>query len=250
MKQQIQLERLAELRGKTVYDAEREKIGSVEEIFYDERTGRPEWIGIGTGLFGTKRVLVPVAGASATDDGVTVRYSKDQVKDSPDIDEDEISEERENELYSYYGLKPSDRGYDTVLPEGRAAGTSGRRPDSASLTRTEEELHVGKERVETGGIRLRKWVETEQVNVPVELRKEKVAMERKPLDRKASPAEIGDEEIEVTVSEERPVVGKRAVAKERITVDKDVETEQETVSGEVRKERVEVDDTTRRARRR
>ena len=244
MKQQIGLERLTKLRGETVYDAEGEKIGSVEEIYYDEQTGQPEWIGIGTGFFGTKRVLVPVGGARATDDGVTVRYSKDQVKDSPDIDEDQISPEREYELYSYYGLKRSERRL------GRQVGTSGRRGDSASVTRTEEELHVGKERVETGTVRLRKWVETEQVNVPVELRKEKVAVERQPLDRTASPAKIGDEAVEVTVSEERPVVEKRAVAKERITVDKDVETEQETIGGEVRKERVDVDDTTPRARRR
>jgi uncharacterized protein (TIGR02271 family) len=240
----IPLERLTELRGEPVYDAEGEKIGSVEEIFYDKQTGQPEWVGIGTGFFGTKRVLVPVAGARATDEGLSVRYSKDQVKDSPDIDEDEISPEREYELYSYYGLEPSRRR------SGHRARTSGRRRDSASVTRTEEELHVGKERVETGGVRLRKWVETEQVNVPVELRKEKVAVERQPLDREASPAEMGDEDVEVTVSEERPVVEKRAVAKERITVDKDVETQRETVGGEVRRERVDVDDSTRQTPRR
>src|SRR3712207_9055509 len=90
---ELTLERLDQMRGATVYDSAGEKIGSVEEIFYDEDTNRPEWIGIGTGLFGTKRVLVPVAGASLAEGGVTVGYSKEQVKDSPDIDSDEISQE-------------------------------------------------------------------------------------------------------------------------------------------------------------
>ena len=256
MQQHMSLDELTELRGEPVYDTAGEKIGSVEEIFYDHETGEPEWIGIGTGFFGTKRVLVPLAGASATEDGITVRYGKDQVKDSPDVDSDEISQERERELYAYYGLEASKRRSDSVLPESGGKGRStreaarGGRDEEAAVTRTEEELHVGKERVETGGIRLRKWVETERVDVPVELRKEKVAVQREPLDREASPEEIGEDEIEVTISEERPVVEKRAVAKERISVDKDVETERETVGDEVRKERVDVDDTTRSSRKR
>ncbi len=45
----------------------------------------PEWIGLGTGFFGTKRVLVPVAGAHTDDDAITVPYTKDQVKDTPDL---------------------------------------------------------------------------------------------------------------------------------------------------------------------
>ena len=57
---------------RAVYDDAGEKIGSVEEIFYDPATSRPEWVGIGTGLFGTKRVLVPVEGARVTEDGLMV----------------------------------------------------------------------------------------------------------------------------------------------------------------------------------
>ena len=70
------------------------------------------------------------------------------------------------------------------------------------------------------------------------------------MDRDALGADIGDQELEVTVSEERPVVEKRTVAKERVTVGKDTETTEETVGGEVRKERVEIDDTTKRGRNR
>ena len=123
------------MRGSAVYDRDGDKIGSVDEIFYDEQTGKPEWIGIGTGFFGTKRVLVPVVGARATDEGINVRYSKDQVKDSPDIDSDEISEETELALYSHYGLEASKRRSDTLLPTGERETSRGGRRDMYRRTR-------------------------------------------------------------------------------------------------------------------
>ncbi len=60
-------------------------------------------------------------------------------------------------------------------------------------------------------------------------------------DRPVTGAEIGEEEIEVPVHAEEAVVEKRVVAKEQIGLEKDLETERETVSDEVRKERVEVE---------
>src|SRR5690242_8994374 len=93
MAQTIDIDRLAQLRGEPVYDSSGDKIGKVDEIFYDRQTNEAEWIGVGTGFFGSKRVLVPVRGASVADDGVTVPYAKDLVKDSPDIDGDEIDEQ-------------------------------------------------------------------------------------------------------------------------------------------------------------
>src|SRR5213595_3855167 len=102
--QEMNRVRLDEMRGAPVYDNVGEKIGKVEEIYYDQQTRVPEWIGIGTGFFGTKRVLVPVKGARVSEDSLTVGYSKDQVKDSPDIDEDEISQQCEADLAAYYGL--------------------------------------------------------------------------------------------------------------------------------------------------
>ena len=92
MQDSMTLDRLSELRGTSVYASDGE-IGTVEEIFYDEQTNQPEWIGVGTGFFGTKRVIVPVEGADFSGDQVRVSYSKDQVKDSPDIDSDEISQD-------------------------------------------------------------------------------------------------------------------------------------------------------------
>src|ERR1700712_3191270 len=98
MQNEITTDRLAEMRGETVHDSAGEKIGKVEEIFYDHETGQPEWLGIGTGTFSSKRVLVPVQGASTTEDGVSVAYDKEMVKDAPDVSGDEIGEDTEREL--------------------------------------------------------------------------------------------------------------------------------------------------------
>jgi uncharacterized protein (TIGR02271 family) len=254
--QQMTIDQLSAMRGAPVYDADGEKIGSVEEIFYDQQTREPEWVGIGTGFFGTKRVLVPTAGATTTDDGITVRYSKDHVKDSPDIDSDEISQETEQELYAYYGLEYSERRSETGLPEGRRGdGGRGRRrtaDEETAVTRHEEELAVGKRDMETGRARLRKWVETEPVQEDVELRRETARVEREPIDQPVGEGAIGQEEVEVPLRGEQAVAEKRTVAKERVGIEKDVETERETVSDQVRKERVEVegDDVKDRKRKR
>ena len=235
--QEMNRVRLDEMRGAPVYDNAGEKIGTVEELFYDHETRAPEWIGIGTGFFGTKRVLVPVAGAQSTDDGLTVAFSKDHVKDSPDIDEDEISQECEAELIAYYGLAQQSRR--------RASG----RDEDQAVTRSEEEIEVGKRSVDAGSARLRKWVETEPVALDVELRREVARVTREPIDQPVGDHDFTAEEVEVPLHREKPVVQKRAVAKERIGLEKDVETDEATVQDELKKERVEVEgDVKRRSR--
>ena len=233
---------LVAARGTDVYASDGDKIGKVEEIFVDEQTSEPEWIGLSAGMLGTKRVLVPVPGAERREDGFYVPYSKDQVKGAPDIDADEISQETEGELYSYYGLGYSEAESDTGLPEGEPRmqtqrGTTG----EADVVRSEEELKVGKRGVETGRARLRKWVETEPVDTDVELQRERVRVEREPIDQPVSSAELGEEEVEVPVHAEEAVVQKDTVAKERVSLEKDLETERQRVTDEVRKERVEVE---------
>jgi uncharacterized protein (TIGR02271 family) len=237
----VSMDNVQEMHGRPVYAQEGETIGNVEEIFYDYETNQPEWIGIGTGLFGTKRVLVPVAGANVEGDGLRVPHSKDTVKGSPDIDSDEISQELEYELASYYGVGYSERRSDTGLPEGAPDSPGDTTEGSPAVTRSEEELHVGREDVQSGRARLRKWVETEPVSMDVELQQETARVTREPVEQPVGDVEIGDEEVAVELRGERPVVEKRAVAKERIALEKDVETETATVSDEVRKERVDVE---------
>ena len=210
-------------------------------------------------LGGTKRVLVPVAGAELRDGGIYVPYSKEQVKQTPEIDSDEVGQETERGLYAHYGLEYTERRSETGLPEGNQGGIGSQdavdtglpagAPDSPGdttegppvLTRSEEELRVGKRETEAGRLRLHKWVETEQVEVPVEVRREKARVTREPVDASVSADEIGEESVDVTLSEEEPVVQKETVAKERIGVETEVELERTTVEGDLRKERVEVE---------
>jgi uncharacterized protein (TIGR02271 family) len=250
MQEPMTIDRLAEARGAPVFASDGEEIGQVEEIFYDEQTKQPEWLGIGTGFFGTKRALIPMEGAELRPDGFYVPYTKDQVKDSPDIDKDEISQETEQELYAHYGLEYSERRSDTGLPEGGPRGRKTGKKGEKSVTRAEEELEVGKREVDAGRVRLRKWVETEPVEVDVELKRETARVTREPIDQPVSEGEIGEEQIDVQLRGEKAVAQKRTVAKERVGIEKDVETERETVRDEVRKERVEVEDDQKGKRKR
>ncbi|MCX2970635.1 MULTISPECIES: PRC and DUF2382 domain-containing protein [Streptomyces] len=117
------------------------------------------------------------------------------------------------------------------------------------MTRSEEHLHVRAERQETGHARLRKYVVTEEEQQTIPLRKEQVSLEREPIteaNRGAalSGPEIAESEYEVTLHEERPMVEKRAEPVERVRLRVEERTENETVRGQVRKERIDAESDT------
>lgn len=262
----IGTETISRVIGQDVYDTEGQKIGSASEVYLDDETGQPEWVTVRTGLFGTKESFVPIRDANLTDDGVRVAVSKDQVKDAPKIDTDgHLSPAEEEELYRYYGLGTGTTGRtETVTTEttGRvdtdtrgAVGrdTSGPTTDNA-MTRSEERLDVGTRQEEAGRARLRKYVVSENVTETVPVSREEVRVEREPItdanvgNAMDGPA-ISEEEHEVTLHAEKPVVAKEAVPVERVRLDKETVTENVQVNETVRKEEIEVDgadDTNRR----
>ena len=119
------------------------------------------------------------------------------------------------------------------------------------MTLSEEQLSIGKRQVQAGEVELRKTVETEHVRETVPLMREEITIERRPIsaDSQASAnVEIGEDEIRIPVMEEQAVVEKRVVATEEVVVNKRTVTENQTVEADLRRERVDVDDsTTRRA---
>jgi uncharacterized protein (TIGR02271 family) len=126
--------------------------------------------------------------------------------------------------------------------------TSGRTTDDA-MTRSEEELRVGTREREAGKVRLRKYVVTENVTKTVPVSHEEVRLEREPItDANVGAATdgpaISEEEHEVTLRAEEPVIEKTAVPKERVRLDKDVVQDETQVTEEVRKERIETDGPT------
>jgi uncharacterized protein (TIGR02271 family) len=238
-------------RGMKAVDSDGTKIGTVEDIYLDRQSGEPEWATLKTGLLGTKSSFVPIRDASASQDDGELRlpYTKDQVKNAPSIDNDgELSTEEERALYEHYGRGDyADwTGEDRTEDLGRVGhDTSGPTTDEA-MTRSEEELRVGTERREAGRARLRKYVVTENVEQTVPVQREEVRIEREPItEGNVDPAldgpEISDEEHEVVLHAEEPVVEKRAVPQERVRLEKDTATDERTVSDDVRKERIEPD---------
>jgi uncharacterized protein (TIGR02271 family) len=246
-------------QGRDLLGIDGEKLGSVKQIYEDERTGKPEWALVTSGLFGTRSHFVPLAGAEPSGEQVRVRVSKDQVKDAPSIEGDgQLSEHEERQLFEHYGVPYSDEGSTTAQGAPRSdagngsAGhdTSGRNTDHA-MTRSEEELRVGTAQQETGRARLRKYVVTEQVQTTVPVQREEVRVEREPItdanrDQALAGPEISDEEHEVVLHEEVPVVDKQTVPKERVSLQKDTVTEERGVSEQVRKERIETEGDNRR----
>ncbi len=148
-----------------------------------------------------------------------------------------------------------DRDLDRDATDRRTVGhdTSGPTTDDA-MTRSEEKLHVGTERQETSRARLRKYVTTENVTKTVPVQREEVRLEREPItdanrgDALGGP-DISEEEHEVILHEERPVVEKETVPVERVRLDKDVVQDDVTVNEEVRKEHIDADGVDRDARR-
>ncbi|WP_226347044.1 PRC and DUF2382 domain-containing protein [Agilicoccus flavus] len=300
---------LRRLYDATIVDQNGDKVGGVGQIYLDDQNDRPTWATAKTGLFGTKETFVPLAEATMDASEIRVPYTKDFIKDAPNVDaEHHISEQEEDELYRYYNVGQAgaagvggvgtdrDRAADPDHGADRGADVGADRPhqnvdrdrsadpdhgadhgadlgadrphqnvdrDRAadpdhgadhgadagadagadSMVRREEQLNVGKERVETGRTRLRKHVVTEQQNVTVPVEREEVHVVREPVREGENVGRIGDgeEEVSVTTHAERPVVEKETVAKERISLDRETVTEKEQVSAEVRKEEVEIE---------
>ena len=123
---------------------------------------------------------------------------------------------------------------------------SGRETDDA-MTRSEEELHVGTTARETGRVRLRKYIVTENVTQTVPVKREEVRLEREPItdanrDTATAGADLSEEEHEVVLHEEQVDVSKTVVPKERVALGADTVTDEREVSEEVRKEQIEMID--------
>jgi uncharacterized protein (TIGR02271 family) len=242
-------------QGRTMVDPAGDKLGTIDAIYLDDETGQPEWATVASGLFSAKTAFVPLAQAQDTGDSVQVPYDKQQVKNAPVMPADRtLSQDDEAQLYRHYGLEYSEHRSDSGLPAGTADDTrddtvgrdvSGPTTDQA-MTRSEEELQVGTQTRERGRARLRKYVTTETQQVTVPVQREEVRVEREPIsdanrDAATSGPAISEEEHEVTLHEETPVVEKRAVPKERVRLDTETVTDERQVSEEVRKEQIEID---------
>lgn len=242
--------------GATAYDDSGDKIGTVDQVYIDDETRDPKFALVNTGLFGLRSSFVPLEGASMDGDDLRVGFSKDRVKDAPNLDpEGHLEPEQELELFAYYG--DGDRGEHTTghhhdertddTGTGRTDRDTDRATDADAMTRSEEELDIDTSRREVGRARLRKHVVTDHVTKTVPVQREEVRLEREPItDSNVEDATRGpdltEDEHEVVLHEEEVDVEKRTVPKERIRLDKEVHTEQQEVSEDVAREEIDVVD--------
>jgi len=253
-----------------VIDREGARVGTVGQVYVSDDGAQPLFVTVHTGLFGANESFVPLQGADFHDGELHVSYDKATIKDAPNIDADgAISDDEQGSIFDYYdgraggsaagvgdtpsGLRHSDTTTDGVDSTGTVGhDTSGPTTDDA-MTRSEERLNVGTRSEESGRARLRKHVVTEQQTVTVPVTHEEVRLEREPItdanrgDALAGP-DLSEEEHEIVLTEERPVVQKETVPVERVRLDKDVVTEQQQVTQDVAHEEITTDGAGRSTR--
>jgi uncharacterized protein (TIGR02271 family) len=247
--------RVTDMRGMTLIDRDGQRIGKIDDLYVDDEDGQLEWALVHTGLFGVKKSFVPLRGATRRDGDVQVPVTKAQVKDAPRIAADgELSLEEEDRLYDHYGFTsaaggapPSTTENQEAMPQSAEVAASGS-PDDA-MTRSEEELQVGTgtQIRERGRARLRKYVVTEQQQVTVPVRREEAWVEHEPidetnLDEAVRGPQIRESEHEVVLHEETPVIDKTVTPKERVRLTTETRQDEQTVTGDVRKEHIEAHD--------
>ncbi|WP_345157244.1 YsnF/AvaK domain-containing protein [Pontibacter saemangeumensis] len=113
-----------------------------------------------------------------------------------------------------------------------------------SIPIIEENLRVGKREVETGGVRVRSRIVEKPVEEHLRLREEHVHVERTPVNRAATPADLNsfkEGDISLTEHAEIPMVDKEARVVEEVRIGKDVEEHVENIHETVRKTDVDID---------
>jgi uncharacterized protein (TIGR02271 family) len=257
-----------DLYGTSVTSQDGQKIGKVEEVYLDDDSGRPEWVSVKTGMFGSNTSLLPLSEADITEGTLVVPFAKDKVKGAPNQDPgQQLSRSDEDDLYRYYGIDASggadvsdaaprdasatsdagirtdagdltsgERGFGdrdaTAHDEYTAAGRSEHSNSSSegAVTRSKEELRVGTETRESGRARLRKHITTEDVTRSVPVSREEVTLTREPI----TDAERADALTGGDLSEEEHelvLTEERAVmTKETVPVER-VKLGTETVKG-------------------
>ncbi len=174
--------------------------------------------------------------ADVVEDHLEVPYDKEKVKGAPKADVEaggHLSADEERRLYDYF-----------EVDWGDGQQSQGGRDDAMTLS--ESRCTWASSAGKPGRARLRKYVVTEEVQQTIPVRHEEVRLEREPItegnrDAALSGPEISEAEHEVTLHEERPVVEKRTEPVERVRLTTDEYTDEETVEGRVRKERIEAD---------
>jgi hypothetical protein len=161
----VDIDTALDWRGRTVTDRDGEKIGTLKDIYLDERE-RPSWGSVSTGLFGTRETLIPLGEARLDEDRLQLPFDGQHIKDAPNLDPDvQLTPEEEEHLYRHYE-QPREEGSDEDDDDHGDA-----------MTRSEEVVRFGKRRRIRGRARLKKYVVTDYVEKKVPVQREEVRIE-------------------------------------------------------------------------
>lgn len=248
-----------DIRGWDVKDANGKKMGEVDELIFDGQSLKVRYIVLDLDDndfdLEDRDVLVPIGIAQLHDKGDDVilpGVTAEQLRSLPEYEDGNIDSDAENRIRSVFagvgGTALAGAGDDFYnhdhfnednLYRNRGAGNE----NATTIPVIEEELQVGKREVEKGGIRLRTRVVEDQVKENINLREEKVHIERVPVDRPANISDIKEQQVEVVEHAEVPVVSKEARVVEEISLNKEVTEKEEAIKGTVRNTEVDIDRT-------
>lgn len=177
--------------GTTAYTHDGDKLGKVGQVFLDDRTDRPAFVTVHTGLFGRRESFVPIADARVEDGRLLVPFTKDQVTGAPSIDLDEghLDEAEEARLWQHYrgdDERDADHGHRADRADEPRQGDTAERPvlggDAAAAPYgSGAPVQVGPTE-QVGRSRLRRYVTTEYETRTVPVRKERVVIETDVVD--------------------------------------------------------------------
>jgi uncharacterized protein (TIGR02271 family) len=237
------------------------KIGKVDDLLIDPDAGKVRYLDVAVdkGLFGKDRhVLIPIGTARLADDEdvVLVDVAADSLQTYPEYTGERVTRDYETSLRSHLTsasstarTSVSDDRFDDEYGLYRGGQRELDTDQEARVTRSEEELAIGKRRVRAGEAYLRKTVETEHVREEVPVMHEEVTVERRPLSADAATdISITEDEIRVPLMQEEVIAEKRVVPKEEVVIRKRAVSDTEVVEDEVRRERIDVDEGSIRER--
>jgi uncharacterized protein (TIGR02271 family) len=248
---------IKQLIGCPAVDCEGSRLGKIGQVYVNDRTGQPLWVTVATGMFGTRQSFAPIRGSRYDGEQLVLAVPKDVIKDAPNIDDDQrIGADEQEALYRHYaghlsGETAQDAGDQRTDAAGPSAqesyaqsrGTPGSTGEDA-MTRSEERLRVGTEGVETGRVRLRKYVVTEDVTTQVPVSHEEVRVEREPVTEASRDTATAGPTLpkQNTRSLFMPSVRwwkRKTVPVERVRLGTEKVTDEHEVSETVRKEQIE-----------
>jgi uncharacterized protein (TIGR02271 family) len=240
-----------QLVGAPVADCDGLTVGTVEQVFRDDVDETPSWVRIRSakGFH-----FVPLLGSKINrHGGLCVPFESARILRVPRVGVDRhISVEQEDLLRRHFGIRvPAQRSRaEARARQARAEGTRAERagaegdePGTEWVIRSEERIAVNLETRESGRVRIRKYVDAERVQQTVRVFHEELEIERVPIvEGEQITDDMAECEQEVVLHEARAKITKETVPVERVRLSVRKVEEDKTVTGEIRKERIEVID--------